>query len=135
LTFTETASRRAVLTLVLGTAISCLFGVAAGAATADTVTNASDSAPGSLWATIAEVGRAMLRIRTGRRSTTRLVRVFKIKTVRLSAAGERRLMLVLTRKGRKTLRNLNEVRLVIAGKAIDATGKTASLDRRVLDLG
>ncbi|HYI80724.1 MAG TPA: Ig domain-containing protein [Thermoleophilaceae bacterium] len=79
-------------------------------------------------------GRARLRVQTRSRATTRLIRVFKIKTTRFSAAGKKRVTLVLTRKGQKALRDLDEVRLVIAGKAVDATGQRAPLDRRVLDL-
>src|SRR6476646_5000535 len=50
--FNKASRWRTSLALILGGAFSCL-GLAASAATADTVTNAGDSGPGSLRAVIA----------------------------------------------------------------------------------
>jgi putative Ig domain-containing protein len=68
--------------------------------------------------------RARLRVQTDRKPKIRLVTVFEIKTVRFPALGERRVTLVLTRKGRKVIRDLSKVRLVIVGTAADAAGET-----------
>jgi hypothetical protein len=78
-------------------------------------------------------GRARLRVQLRRTVKTRLARVFEIKAVRFSRQGRKRVTLVLTQKGREALRDLIEVRLVIAGTATDAAGETAS-DRVALTL-
>ncbi|HET7591268.1 MAG TPA: Ig-like domain-containing protein [Solirubrobacterales bacterium] len=70
-------------------------------------------------------GRARLRVGAGRPDATLLVAVFRKKTVRFSAAGERKVTLALTPRGRRALRRLRKVRIVIVGKATDAIGRTA----------
>jgi hypothetical protein len=77
-------------------------------------------------ARVALIGRAKLEVRAHRRGRTRLVAVFKPKTVLFAEAGRKRVRLTLSRKGRRALRGLRRVRLVIAGKATDAAGKTAT---------
>lgn len=69
-------------------------------------------------------GRAKLGIRVGGKLKTRLVVVFRQKAVRFSAAGERKVTLALTRKGRRALRRLEKVRLVVVAKATATTGET-----------
>jgi Gametolysin peptidase M11/Bacterial Ig domain len=76
-------------------------------------------------ARIALGGRAEVRASASRSVATRLVAVFKRKTVRFAAAGEKKVTLALTRQGRRMLRHLRKVRLVIAGEATDAMGQTA----------
>lgn len=70
-------------------------------------------------------GRAKLRVGASRSDATRLVAVFRKKTVSFSTAGERKVVLALTPGGRRTLRRLGKVRIVITGEAIDAIGRTA----------
>lgn len=76
-------------------------------------------------AEIALSGRAKIRVSAGRSVATKLVTVFGRKTVRFFAAGERKLTLALTRQGRRALRPLRKVRLVITGAATDAIGQAA----------
>jgi hypothetical protein len=80
-------------------------------------------------ADVALTGRARLKVRAQGKARTRLVSVFKRKTVRFTEAGKKKVKLTLTRKGRRTLRRLRSVRLSIAGKATTAAGETAT--RRV----
>jgi hypothetical protein len=70
-------------------------------------------------------GRAKLRLGADRSDATRLVAVFKKDIVRFSAAGKRKLVLALTPGGRRALRRLTKVRIVIIGKATDAIGRAA----------
>lgn len=71
-------------------------------------------------------GRAKLRVGTGRSDAAmRLVAVFRKKTVRFAAAGKRKVVLALTPRGRRALRRLRQVRIVIVGEATDAIGRTA----------
>ena len=60
--------------------------------------------------------------RGGRR--TRLVTVFESKTVSFAGAGEKKLTLALSRKGREALLRLPKLRLVISGRATGAAGAT-----------
>ena len=55
----------------------------------------------------------------------RLLPIFKRESVRFRAAGERKVTLALTRQGRRVLRHLRRIRLVLAAEAIDADGQTA----------
>jgi Bacterial Ig domain len=69
-------------------------------------------------------GRAKLQV--GRSShATPLLRVFRRKTVRFPTAGERKVALASTPRGRRLLRRLRKVRIVIVGKATDAIGRMA----------
>lgn len=61
----------------------------------------------------------------GRSDATRLVAVFKKKTVRFSTAGKRKVALALTPGGRRALRRLRKVGIVIVGEATDAIGRMA----------
>ena len=75
-------------------------------------------------ARVALVGRAKRRVRARRGARTKLVAVFGKRRVSLAGAGRKRLTLVLSRRGRRILRGLRRVRLVILGGAADATGDT-----------
>ncbi len=75
-------------------------------------------------AKIALSGRAKVRIGASRPAS--LVAVFRRKTIRFVAAGEKNVTLTLTPQGRRALRRLRKVRLVIAGEATDVIGQTAS---------
>jgi hypothetical protein len=70
-------------------------------------------------------GRARLRVGAGQSDAARLVAVFRKKTVRFPAAGERRVALALTPGGRRALRRLRKARIVVVGEATDAIGRTA----------
>jgi hypothetical protein len=70
-------------------------------------------------------GGAKLRAGTSRSDATRLVAVFRKKTVGFSTAGTRKVVLALTPRGRRALRRLPTVRIVLVGEAIDAIGRTA----------
>jgi hypothetical protein len=70
-------------------------------------------------------GRARLRVGAGQSDATRLVAVFKKKTVRFSTAGKRKVALALNLEGRRALRRLRKVGIVIVGEATDAGGRTA----------
>jgi hypothetical protein len=74
-------------------------------------------------AKVALVGSAEVPARGGR---TRLVTVFRGKTVSFAESGEKKVTLVLSRKGREALRGLSKLRLAVAGKAIDAAGETVT---------
>lgn len=71
-------------------------------------------------------GRAKLRDRLRRKGQTRSATVFRKKTVRFLAPGERKLALVLSRQGRKILRRLPKPRVVVIARATDAAGETAT---------
>jgi PKD domain len=72
-------------------------------------------------------GRAKLRVRARGRIRTKVVPVFTPKTVRLAAAAEgKKVTLALSKRGRKALRSLSRVRLLIAGEARDGGGGTAA---------
>lgn len=78
-------------------------------------------------ASVALSGRAKLKVRRARgRPRTKLVPVFAPKTVRFTAAGEGKVTLALSKGGRKALRSLSQVRLLIAGEARDDAGSTAT---------
>jgi hypothetical protein len=84
-------------------------------------------------AEIALSGRARIGVGAGRSAAARLVAVFRRKTVRFVAAGERKVTLALTRQGRRALRHRHKVRLVITGTATDAIGQ-ATRRRMILIL-
>ncbi|HET6996993.1 MAG TPA: PKD domain-containing protein [Solirubrobacterales bacterium] len=71
-------------------------------------------------------GRAKLKVRrAGGGARNKLVPVFVPKTVRFAAEGEEKVTLALSKQGRKKLRSLSQVRLLIAGEARDDAGDTA----------
>jgi PKD domain len=83
-------------------------------------------------ASVALSGQAKLKARRAHgRPRTKLVPVFAPKTVRLAAATEGRVTLALSKRGRKALQSLSRVRLLIAGKARDDAGGTATKTRIV----
>jgi hypothetical protein len=67
-------------------------------------------------------GRA--KVGAGRSGASRFVPVLKRKTIHLLAAGEENVSLGLTRQGRRVLRRLHTMRIVISGEATDSTGRT-----------
>jgi len=72
-------------------------------------------------------GRARLKVHRPRGGTrTKLVPVFTPKTVRLAAATEGKVTLSLSERGRKAMQSLSQVRLLIAGQARAAGGRTAT---------
>jgi PKD domain len=78
-------------------------------------------------ASVALSGRAKLRVRRARGGArTRLVPVFTRTTASLAAATEDRVTLALSKRGRKALQPLSQVRLLITGRARDAGGDTAT---------
>ncbi len=71
-------------------------------------------------------GRAKLRPGAGRPARPKkLVTVLGSKSVSFAAAGERTVTLLLTQKGRRALRHLSVVSLVIIAEATDPAGETA----------
>jgi hypothetical protein len=70
-------------------------------------------------------GRAKLRVRAGRGQLTKFVAVFRKKAFRFGEAGEKRVTLVLSWRGRKALRRLATLRLAVTGEATDASGEAA----------
>lgn len=70
------------------------------------------------------LGSAELKAPARGQGRTRLVTVFKGKTASFVEAGERKVALVLSGRGREALRGLPKLRLAIAGKAIDTAGET-----------
>lgn len=79
-------------------------------------------------AEVALSGRAKLKIRARRGARkNRLFPVFAPKTVRFAAAAEGKVTLALSKRGRKALRSLSRVRLLIAGKARDDAGGMATM--------
>jgi PKD domain len=77
-------------------------------------------------ASVALSGQAKLETGARRGARARLVPVFVPKTVRLAAAAEEKVTLALSERGRKALRSLSRVRLLIAGEARDDAGDTAT---------
>jgi len=75
-------------------------------------------------AKVALAGSAELKVSARGNAQTRLVAVFKGKTVSFVEPGGKKAALVLSGRGREALRGLRRLRLVIAGKAIDAAGET-----------
>ena len=75
-------------------------------------------------AKVALLGNAALKVPGRGRGRTRLVTVFKGKTVSFIESGERKVTLVLSEKGREALRGLSKLRLSIAGKATGTAGET-----------
>jgi hypothetical protein len=51
--------------------------------------------------------------------------VFRKKTISFLEAGEKRVTLVLSRRGREALRRLAKPRLAVTGEATNAAGETA----------
>lgn len=68
---------------------------------------------------------AKLDVRTRGGVLTKLVDVFKGRTVGFAAGGRREVALTLSENGRETLRRLTTLRLLIAGKAMDDAGEVA----------
>ncbi len=77
-------------------------------------------------ATVGLRGQAKLRARAGRRQVTKLVGALRGKTVRFAAAGERRVTLALSQRGREALRRLAKPQLTVTGEAINSAGETAA---------
>jgi hypothetical protein len=77
-------------------------------------------------AKVALTGRAKLEVRFGRRQSTKFVAVFGKKTVSFAEAGEKRVTLVLSRRGREVLRRLSKPQFTVTGEATDAAGETAA---------
>lgn len=77
-------------------------------------------------AKVALTGKAKLKVRAGRKQLTKFVAVFKEKTVSFAAAGEKRVTLVLSRRGREALRHLAKLQLAVSGEATNTTGETAA---------
>lgn len=75
-------------------------------------------------AKLALSGRA--KIGASRSKASRFVAVFRRKTIRFAAAGEEAVSLGLTRQGRRALRHLRKVRLVISAEATDGIGRTSN---------
>ena len=69
-------------------------------------------------------GSARLKVRVGGEVRTKFVAVFKRKTVDFVKPDEKKVTLVLSRRGRETLRRLPELRFMIAGQATDPAGET-----------
>ncbi|MGC1164788.1 MAG: Ig-like domain-containing protein, partial [Solirubrobacterales bacterium] len=83
-------------------------------------------------ANVALAGRAKLDAGARRRSQTRLIEMFREKTVGFAGPGEKEVTLALTRRGRETLRGLSKLRLSIAGEA--TSGEAGESARRVVAL-
>lgn len=83
-------------------------------------------------AEVALSGRAKLRVRAGGRSQTKLVPVFKPRTVQVTAAGEQTVQLTLSERGRKALRPLSKARIRIEGEASDPAGSALGIVARTL---
>ncbi|HEY5815168.1 MAG TPA: Ig-like domain-containing protein [Solirubrobacterales bacterium] len=77
-------------------------------------------------AKVALVGSTKLEHGARRKMQAKSVAIFKRKTVSFAGPGKKRVMLVLSRKGREELRRLSKLRLSIAGKATDVAGETAT---------
>ncbi len=88
--------------------------------TGELIVTAGVNAP----ARVVLLGSAELKVPARVRGRTRLVTVFKSKTVSFVQSGERKVVLVLSGKGREALRGLSKLRLAVAGKAIDTAGET-----------
>jgi hypothetical protein len=76
-------------------------------------------------------GRAKLRVGASQSDATRLVAVFTKKAIRFSTAGRRKVGLALTPGGRRALRRLPKVGIVIVGEGTDAIGRTARSSTKV----
>ncbi|HEX2162890.1 MAG TPA: Ig-like domain-containing protein, partial [Thermoanaerobaculia bacterium] len=74
-------------------------------------------------------GGTRLKARAGRKPRLRFVALFTPEAVRFGAPGERAVALELSPRGRRVLRRLRALRLVIVGRATDAGGEAAT--RRV----
>jgi hypothetical protein len=77
-------------------------------------------------ASVALSGRARLKVGARGKARTRLVSVFAPKTVRIAAASDGKVTLALSKRGRKALRSLSRVKLLIAGEARDDVGGLAT---------
>lgn len=76
-------------------------------------------------AKVALTGKAKLRVRAGRRQLTKFVAVFRRKTFSFGEAGEKRVSLVLSPRGREALRGLAMLRLAVSGEATGTDGEAA----------
>jgi hypothetical protein len=70
-------------------------------------------------------GRAKLTVRAKRKTQTKFVEVFGVKTISFGGPGEKYETLTLSRQGREALRGLSKAMLTIAGKATDASSEVA----------
>jgi hypothetical protein len=77
-------------------------------------------------AKLALTGRAKLNVGRARKPSTKFVAVFKEKTINFAAAGEKRVALMLSQRGREALRHLAKVQLAVTGEATDPAGETAA---------
>jgi PKD domain len=77
-------------------------------------------------ASVALSGRARLKTGARGRTRTKLVPVFVPRTVSFAAAAEGKVALALSKRGRRALRSLSRVRLLIAGEARDGAGGRAT---------
>lgn len=77
-------------------------------------------------ATVTLTGRARLKLQTKSGPTTKLVPVFRKKTVSLAAAGESAVTLTLSQRGRELLRDLTKLRLAIDAQAKSSAGESAA---------
>jgi len=74
-------------------------------------------------------GQARVRLGGAKGPSVKLVTVFKAKTVKLTAAGERGVALRLSKRGRELLHGLTKVKVLISGTATNAGAETASRTR------
>jgi hypothetical protein len=74
-------------------------------------------------ATLALAGSARLKIHVRGKMRTQPVALFKEKTVGFVEPDEQKVTLVLSRRGRETLRRLSRLRLMIAGQATNPAGE------------
>jgi PKD domain-containing protein len=77
-------------------------------------------------ASVALSGRARLKVGAAGRPRTKLVSVFAPKTVSFAAATESKVTLALSKQGRKALRSLSRVKLLIAAEVRDEVGGLAT---------
>jgi hypothetical protein len=77
-------------------------------------------------ANVALSGQARIKAGARGKAQTKLVPVFAPQTVRFAAAAEGKVTLALSKRGRKALRSLSRVKLLIAGEARDDVGGTAA---------
>jgi len=71
-------------------------------------------------------GSAAFGVRSHRTVRTRVVKAFEGRTVRIGGAGEMRVALRLSKRGREELRHVSELKLAIAGRATDGAGEVAT---------
>jgi hypothetical protein len=83
---------------------------------------------------VALIGKAKRRVRARGTVRPKFVRVLVGKTIRFARAGEKKVRLALSKKGRRVLSNRRKARLVIAGTATDAARDTAR-KRATITLG